>query len=258
MQAEPGQPGRARRAGGSGRGARPPRPGGRWSPSSPCRGSGTARWADPRAAGGSGGRRAGRTASRPAPAAGSTSPRRSVAAATSPIAHAPGRPGHAQVRRRPSTRPPRPCGRSRAAASGLACTPAAQTSVWHGSTSPSARVTASPADGRDLGAEPHLDAARAQRLERVAAARRRERVQQVVLHLDQHDPGPADVEARVVLAEHHGEQLGQRAGGLDAGRPAADHHEGEPAAVELASGRGRPPRSARSTWFRSRVASSSV
>ena len=88
-------------------------------------------------------------------------------------------------------------------------------------------------DGRDLGAEPHLDAAGAQRLEGVAAARRRERVQQVVLHLDQHDPGPADVEVRVVLAEHHGEQLGERAGGLDAGGAAADHDEGEPAAVDL-------------------------
>ena len=119
-------------------------------------------------------------------------------------------------------------------------------------------VTESAADRRDLGAEPHLDPARAQRLEGVAPARRRERVQEVVLHLDQHDPGPAHVEGRVVLAEHHGEQLGERAGRLDAGRSAADDDEGEPAAIDLASGRGRRPRSARSTWFRRRVASSSV
>ena len=56
---------------------------------------------------------------------------------------------------------------------------------------------------------------------------------QVVLHLDEHDAGSAHVEARVVLAEDHGEQLGERAGRLDAGRSAADDDEGEPTAVDL-------------------------
>ena len=39
---------------------------------------------------------------------------------------------------------------------------------------------------------------------------------------------------REVLAQHHREQLGQRAGDLDAGRATADHHERQRAVVEQA------------------------
>ena len=75
--------------------------------------------------------------------------------------------------------------------------------------------------------------------------------EQVVGHLDQHDPGPADVERREVLAQHHVEQLGERAGDLDAGRAAADDHEGEGAVVDQrgsASAASKRPR----MWLRSR------
>ena len=62
----------------------------------------------------------------------------------------------------------------------------------------------------------------------------------------------------VVLPEHHGEQLGERPGRLDAGRSAADDDEGEPAVVDDRPGRRSAASKRRSTWFRSRVASSSV
>ena len=68
----------------------------------------------------------------------------------------------------------------------------------------------------------------------------RERGQQAVGPLDQHDPGPVHVEVVEVLLEHLVDQLDQGAGDLDAGRPAADHDEVEDAVVDqrgLAVGR---------------------
>ena len=49
----------------------------------------------------------------------------------------------------------------------------------------------------------------------------------MVGHLDQDHLGPVDVEVLEVLRQHLGEELGERAGQLDARRPAARDHEGE-------------------------------
>ena len=55
-----------------------------------------------------------------------------------------------------------------------------------------------------------------------------ERPQQPVGAFHQHDPARSRRQLGEVVAQHHFEQLGQRAGVLHAGRPAAHDHEGEP------------------------------
>ena len=93
--------------------------------------------------------------------------------------------------------------------------------------------------------EAQLDAPGGQRGGGVALRARGERGQQRVTGLDQHDPGPGDVEVGVVAAEHDREQLGERPGRLDPGGAAADDHEGERAALDERRGRRPRPRTAR-------------
>ena len=81
-------------------------------------------------------------------------------------------------------------------------------------------------------AEPDLHAPLAQDVEGVLARARVERRQQVVGRLQQHHPGPGDVQVGEVVDEHVLEQLVDGAGHLHPGGAAADHHHGEGALVD--------------------------
>ena len=153
-------------------------------------------------------------------------------AATSPIAQ---RPVVRDLARLRSTtiRPPRPVGTPGTAATGFACTPAAQHEgvrrevVAVAERRPGCswtRATCTPVRT----STPALD----QRFACVTSRDRAERCEQLVAHLDEHDPGPVDVDAAMVVAQHHLEQLGEGTGHFDTGRSATHHHEGQRAVVD--------------------------
>ena len=95
-------------------------------------------------------------------------------------------------------------------------------------------------DALDPDPEAHLGAASLQRAPGPARRLLRERGEQAVGHLDEHDAGLGDRQLREVLGEHLVVQLEQPAGHLDARRSTAADHD-----VEVATagrrGRDRPP-----------------
>ena len=146
--------------------------------------------------------------------------------ARSPMTKTSGWPGRA--RSGPTvTWPPRPCSTPSESARGAARTPATHTAVADGMKSPSVRWTPSAVTDATDALQPHLDAPRLQDLAGVLLRRHREAVEEVVGHLHQHDVGPPQPGAGVVLGQHHVEQLDEGAGQLHPGRPAAgdDHRE---------------------------------
>jgi hypothetical protein len=74
----------------------------------------------------------------------------------------------------------------------------------------------------------HLDTTALQRVSGVGAEPGMKGPQQPVGALDQHHPTRSRRQLREVAAEHHVEELGQRAGVLHAGRPSAYDHERQP------------------------------
>ena len=86
-------------------------------------------------------------------------------------------------------------------------------------------------DLADAGVQPHVDAAVQQLGLGVLLQLRVERAEQVRRHLDQPDAHPGRVDVGEGGAEHGAAQLGQRAGQLHAGGPAADHGDVQVAAV---------------------------
>ena len=125
--------------------------------------------------------------------------------------------------------------------SGLACRPAPHTSVCASSTVPDFERDAGRLDRGDHLAQQHLDAALLQRLLRVGADVGLEHRQERRAGLDEDDPCLVLRDPRVVLGEVAAVQLGERAGALDAGGPAADDDDVERAVRRPAPGPGRPP-----------------
>ena len=233
MESEPAQPAERARRTGCRTAARPPPSGGRSWPSCPCRRSGTASSASPAAGARCCGRRSGPAASPPARAAGTARRRgRCDRGEVADHEHL-GVSGHAEVgadddlAARGLGQPER--GRERV---GLhARGPDARC----GSGSPCrrrARTRSAATDG-DRRAEPHLDAAlRAARPSLPPATRAEKAPSRWSVISTRTTRARPTSRCLKSFAQHHGEQLGQRAAELDAGGPAAGDHERQRAVVD--------------------------
>ena len=125
------------------------------------------------------------------------------------------------------------------------CTPAAHTSVCAASSSPPGSARASRrSDTGDGLARADVDAHLLQPFSRVVLRIGRERLQQGVA-ISTGSRGPAHVEWAEVLAHHHGEQFGHRAGDLDSGRSTTDDHERAARRRRATRDRRRPLRTVR-------------
>ena len=145
------------------------------------------------------------------------------------------------------TRPARSSGTPSACASGDAATPAAQSTVCAGRRSlrdpASAHVTPSASTPVTTVLVRTSTPRRSSDSARRFAKRLGKRAEQVRRALEQHDARRLGPDVPEVLAQRLPRDLGERAGQLDAGRPAADDDEGEQPALRV---RGSVSRSAAS------------